>query len=48
MTKLNKRPYQFKRKGIEAQFLFNESVDDRINAVKRQLDLIPTPDEVSK
>ena len=48
MTKLNKRPYQFKRKGNEAQFLFNESVDDQINAVKRQLDLIPTPDEASK
>ena len=48
MTKLNKRPYQFKRKGNEAQFFFNESVDDWINAAKRQLDLVPTPDEVSK
>ena len=48
MSKLNKRPYQFRRKGNEAQFLFNESVDERIDAAKRQLDLVPTPDDTTK
>ena len=41
---LNKRPYQFKKKGNKAQFLFNE----RIEAAKRQLNLVPTTDDVTK
>jgi len=48
MVKLSKRPYQFKRKGNEAQFTFNESVDEKIDAAKKQLELVPTPDEAAK
>jgi len=48
MAKLNKWAYQFKRKGNEAQFTFNESVDERIDAAKRQLDHIHTADEVAR
>ena len=48
MAKLSKRPYQFKKKGIKAQFIFNETVDEKIDAAKRQLELVPTPDEATK
>lgn len=47
-TKLNKRPYQFKKKGDEAQFLFNELIDEQIDAVKRQLDFVSTSDKATK
>ena len=48
MAKLNKRSYQFKRKGNEAQFSFNESVDEHIDAAKRQLERVPTTNEAAK
>ena len=48
MAKLNKRAYQFKRKGNEAQFTFNELVDERIDAAKRQLDHVPTTNEAAR
>ena len=48
MAKLSKRPYQFKKKGNEAQFIFNETVDEKIDAAKRQLELVPAPDEATK
>lgn len=31
MTKLNKRPYQFKKKGNKAQSLFNKLIDEQID-----------------
>ena len=48
MAKLNKRSYQFKRKGNKAQFTFNESVDEHIDTAKRQLECIPTTNEAAK
>lgn len=48
MTKLNKRPYQFKKKGNKAQSLFNELIDEWTDAAKRQLDLVSTSDEATK
>ena len=48
MAKLNKRAYQFKRKGNKVQFTINESVDERIDAAKRQLDHVPTTDEAAR
>lgn len=44
---MNKRPYQFKKKGNKAQFLFNKLIDEWINAAKRQLDFVSTSDEAT-
>ena len=45
LAKLNKKAYQFKKKGNEAQFTFNCAVEDQINAVKKSLaKMAPTSD----
>jgi len=48
VAKLNKRSYQFKRKGNEAQFTFNESVYEHINVAKGQLGHILATDKAAK
>jgi len=48
MAKLNKRAYQLKTKGNEAQFTFNEFVDERTDVAKRQLDHFPTTDKAAR
>ena len=37
VKKLNKRTYQFQRKGNEAQYLFNSSVENRLESAKKEL-----------
>ena len=37
VKKLNKRTYQFQRKGNEAQYCFNSSVEDHLEAAKKEL-----------
>ena len=37
VKKLNRRAYQFQKKGNEAQFNFNTSVEDHITAAKKEL-----------
>ena len=37
MAKMNKKAYHFKKKGNEAQFIFNSTVEDHINAAKKTL-----------
>ena len=37
VAKLQKRTYQFKKKGNEAQFTFNTTVEEHIEAAKREL-----------
>ena len=36
-SKLNKSPYQFRRKGNEVQFQFNATMEDSIGATKKKL-----------
>ena len=46
VKKLNRRAYQFQKKGNEAQFNFNSSVDDHISAAKKELKkLTPTGEQ---
>ena len=42
---VGKRTYQFRKKGIEAQFDFNTKVEDHIEAVRKELGKsnLPTP-----
>jgi len=47
MAKLSKRPYQFK-KGNKAQFIFNKTIGEKIDAAKAQLELVPALDEAMK
>ena len=43
VTKLKQRTYQFRKKGNEAQFQFNSSVEDHVQSAKRELaKLTPT------
>ena len=43
VTKLKQRSYQFRRKGNEAQFQFNSSVEDHVQSAKREIaKLTPT------
>ena len=45
VKKLEKRSYQFRRKGNEEQFKFNASVEEHIEAAKKELGkLAPTDD----
>ena len=44
VSKLKQRAYRFKRKGNEAQFVFNSSVEERIHSAKRELMKLTTPD----
>ena len=44
VSKLKQRAYRFKRKGNEAQFVFNSSVEERIHSAKRELTKLTTPD----
>ena len=37
VKKLNKRTYQFKRKGNEAQYAFNTTVEEHIDAARKEL-----------
>ena len=37
MAKMNKKAYHFKKKGNEAQFIFNSMVEDHIDAAKKTL-----------
>ena len=37
MAKMNKKAYHFKKKGNEAQFIFNSTVEDHIDAAKKTL-----------
>ena len=37
VKKLNKRTYHFQRKGNEAQYLFNSSVEDHLESTKKEL-----------
>ena len=37
VKKLNKRTYHFQRKGNEAQYLFNSSVEDHLESAKKEL-----------
>ena len=37
VKKLNKRVYQFRRKGNEAQYAFNSTVEEHMSAAKKEL-----------
>ena len=48
MEKLNRKTHTFKKKGCEAQFVFNDKVDDHVQAAKKQLDKITATDDSSQ
>ena len=48
VKKLNKRAYQFQKKGNEAQFIFNSSVEDHISAAKKELKKLDPTGEQDK
>ena len=48
VNKLNKRAYQFQKKGNEAQFIFNSSVEDHISAAKKELKKLDPTGEQDK
>ena len=48
MDKLNRKTYTYKKKGCEAQFVFNNKVDDHTQAAKKQLDKIAATDDSSQ
>ena len=48
MEKLNRKMHTFKKKGCEAQFVFNDKVDDHVQAAKKQLDKITATDDSSQ
>ena len=48
MEKLNRKTHTFKKKGCEAQFVFNGKVDDHVQAAKKQLDNITATDDSSQ
>ena len=48
LDKLSKNTYAFKKKGCEEQFCFNDKVDDRVQAAKKQLTKITTGDDSSQ
>jgi len=48
LDKLSKKTYTFKKKGCKEQFCFNDKVDDRVQAAKKQLTKITTGDDSSQ
>jgi len=48
MEKLNPKTHTFKKKGCEAQFVFNDKVDDHVRAAKKHLDKITATDGPSQ
>jgi len=48
LDKLNKKTYCFKKKGCKEQLSFNDKVDDRVQAAKKQLGKIMTSDDSSQ
>jgi len=47
-SKLSRKTYTFKKKGCKYQFLFNNRVDDKIDAAKSHLERVVTTDDASK
>ena len=48
MKKLNKRTYKFKRKGNEAQYAFNTTVEECIEAAMKELSKLNPTEEHDK
>ena len=48
MDKLNCKTYTFRKKGCETQFIFNDKVDDHVQAAKKQLDKSTASDDSSQ
>ena len=48
VKKLNKRTYQFKRKGNEAQYTFNTTVEEHIDAARKELGKLNPVEEHNK
>ena len=48
VKKLNKRVYQFRRKGNEAQYAFNSTVEEHMSVAKKELAKLPAEDEQEK
>ncbi|XP_065915901.1 uncharacterized protein [Dysidea avara] len=48
MEKLTRKTHTFKKKGCEAQFVFNDKIDDHVQAAKKQLEKITATDEPSQ
>ena len=48
VKKLNKRTYQFKRKGNEAQYVFNTTVEEHIDAARKELGKMNPTDKHEK
>jgi len=48
LDKLSRKAYTFKKKGCEEQFLFNDKVDERLDAAKSHLEKVTPKDEASK
>ena len=48
VKKLNKRTYQFKRKGNEAQYTFNTTIEEHIDAVRKELRKLNPVEENNK
>ena len=48
MVKMNKKAYHFKKKGNEAQFIFNSTVEDHIDAAKKILGKVAPNSDADK
>lgn len=48
MKKLNKRTYQFKKKGNEAQYSFNTTIEEHIDAARKELGKLDPTEEQDK
>ena len=48
VKRLNKRSYQFKRKGNEAQFVFNTTVEEHFDAARKELGKLNPTNEHEK
>ena len=48
MKRIEKRSYQFRRKGNEEQFKFNASVEEHVKAEKKELEKLAPTDEGQK
>ena len=48
VKKLNKRTYQFERKGNEAQYTFNTTIEEHIDAARKELGKLNPIEEHNK